>query len=74
MHVIKSNSFITNALQFTLTLLHAVIVMMVLAMGSARISLPAFRREVLQAWRFDLISWADAPRPIDFRTVQVAPV
>jgi hypothetical protein len=31
-------------------------------------------REVLQVWRFDLISWADAPRPIDFRTVQVAPV
>jgi transposase-like protein len=30
--------------------------------------------EVLQVWRFDLISWADAPRPIDFRTVQVAPV
>src|SRR6202049_2972237 len=28
--------------------------------------------EVLQVWRFDLISWADAPRPIDFRTVQVA--
>ena len=25
--------------------------------------------EVLQVWRFDLISWADAPRPIDFRTV-----
>src|SRR5260370_42543564 len=31
-------------------------------------------KEVLQVWRFDLISWADAPRPIDFRTVQVAPV
>ena len=30
--------------------------------------------EVLQVWRFDLISWADAPRPINFRTVQVAPV
>jgi predicted MFS family arabinose efflux permease len=30
--------------------------------------------EVLQVWRLDLISWADAPRPIDFRTVQVAPV
>jgi hypothetical protein len=33
-----------------------------------------FYVEVLQVWRFDLISWADAPRPIDFRTVQVAPV
>ena len=33
-----------------------------------------FQWEVLQVWRFDLISWADAPRPIDFRTVQVAPV
>jgi hypothetical protein len=31
-------------------------------------------REVLQVWRLDLISCADAPRPIDFRTVQVAPV
>jgi serine/threonine protein kinase len=27
-----------------------------------------------KVWRFDLISWVDAPRPIDFRTVQVAPV
>jgi hypothetical protein len=30
--------------------------------------------EVLQVRRFDLISWADAPHLIDFRTVQVAPV
>ncbi len=30
--------------------------------------------EALQVWRFDLISWADAPRPIDFRTVQESPV
>jgi len=34
----------------------------------------AYFKEVLQVWRFDLISWADAPRPIDFRTIQVAPV
>jgi len=55
------------------------------AMGQANYSaskggLIAFTRtaalelEVLQVWRFDLISWANAPRPIDFRTVQVAPV
>jgi hypothetical protein len=34
--------------------------------------------EVLQLWRLDLISWllrcSDVPYPIDFRTVQVAPV
>jgi hypothetical protein len=30
----------------------------------------ALATEVLQVWRFDPISWADAPHPIDFRTVQ----
>jgi hypothetical protein len=39
---------------------------------------PASYTVVLQLWRLDLISWllrcSDVPCPIDFRTVQVAPV